>query len=149
MLVFNHNHVSIYMEEKKKKKSKVQRKVGVHVPLRNTKPYSSLRAKRCSPFPMKKKTTSPWQDRQKGVSDLAGCNVCLRLNKATECDIRFAVTHWRPRFQIVVGEASCPGGEGQKPAPSGRCLVYEGSPASSACGGTSSDPKEVHLKINE
>lgn len=58
-------------------------------------------------------------------------------------DIRFAVTRWHPRFQRAAGEASCPGGEGQKPAPSGHYLVYEGSPASSAYGETSSDPEET------
>ena len=55
----------------------------------------------------------------------------------------FAVTHLRPRFQRAAGEASCPEDEGQKPAPSGRYLVYEGSPASSAYGETSSDPEET------
>lgn len=66
-----------------------------------------------------------------------------------KCDIRFVVTHWRPRFQIAAGEASCPGGEGQKPAPSGHYLVYEGSPASSAYGETSSDPEETIATIKK
>ena len=87
--------------------------------------------------------TNPWPHGQKGVSDPAQCNVCLSLHTATSGDIRSAVTHWRPRFQIAAGEASCPGGEVQKPAPSGRYLVYEGSPASSAYGETSSDPEET------
>lgn len=63
------------------------------------------------------------------------------------CDTRFAVTHWRPRFQRAAGEASCPVAEGQKPALSGRYLVYEGSPASSAYGETSSDPEETFEAI--
>lgn len=58
-------------------------------------------------------------------------------------DSRSAVTRWRPRFQRAAAGASCPGGEGQTPAPSGRYLGYGGSPASWAYGGTSSDPEET------
>lgn len=124
--------------------------------LMNTKPVSSLfesKGQRCSPPTRKKKQqknaiTNPWPDGQKGVSDPAQCNVCLSLHTATSGDIRSAVTHWRPRFLIAAGEASCPGGEVQKPAPSGRYLVCEGSPASSAYGETSSDPEEtIETKI--
>lgn len=123
----------------------------------NTKPFSSLfesKGQWGSPPTKKNKKkqlnprTNPWPDGQRGVSVPAGYHVCLRLQKATECDIKFAVTRWHPRFQRAAGEASCPGGVGQKPAPSGRYLEYEGSPASSAYGGTSDDPEETtFLKI--
>lgn len=52
------------------------------------------------------------------------------------------VTRSRPRSQRAAAGASCLGGEGRTPVPSGRCLACEGSPASSASGGTSGDPGE-------
>lgn len=59
----------------------------------------------------------------------------------------FAVTRWRPRSRRAAEGASCLGGGGRKPVPSGRCLAYEGSPASSASGGTSGDPEEIFTLI--
>lgn len=58
-----------------------------------------------------------------------------------------SVTRWRPRSRRAAEGASCLGGGGRKPVPSGRCLAYEGSPASSASGGTSGDPEEIFTLV--
>lgn len=60
-----------------------------------------------------------------------------------------SVTRWRPRSQRAAEGASCLGGEGRKPVPSGRYLAYGGSPASSASEGTSGDPEKTFGVVSE
>lgn len=130
---------------------KAERKLGVHVsPYEHeTVELSVSRAKwpwrsagcKFFFFLSRHLKTSPCPGAQEGVGVPAGCHVPISgfVKKVTERVAGFVVTRWRPRFPRAAGEASCPGGGGRRPALSGRCLVCGGSPASSACGGTSSD----------
>lgn len=76
-------------------------------------------------------------------------SVCPPAPSHVSLRLREKVTRSRPRFRTAVAEASCPGGGGRIPAPSGRCWACAGSPASSTCGETSSDPEETfNTRVN-
>lgn len=148
MLVFNVITIMSASTQKRKNK-RLKEKLGVHVsPYEHKTIEQSVWEQRAKILSSHKKTKpqrlhqslTRWAERSQ-----CSCRMpCLSLTWQSHrvWDSRFAVTHWRPRFQRAVEEASCPGGEGQTPALSGRYLEYGGSPASWAYGGTSSDPEE-------